>query len=286
MPEWNLSEHGDNKEQTWGLEIGRLLPNYEVFWGEHVVPLTCRVLNLSNIRLRPSVSKHFSGLASSHYAVFKHLARSHDILTSSRLSDSGSLVFEFYSHLCAVQDMVNRFHRATNAILNKYDRAYIPDFKRRLSRFGDRTLTSDYNNTFDPIGKYRNHAMHDHGAIMVDGKLPKADRLEDYDDLVMLSRLLAAPNCEQILNKDFVNADIQGATDLANLESLLDRIWDVILREFQEMKDLEKYRADQADVTEEDIAFCASLTSLGSSGSPRYSYREFGSSATVHTEEL
>jgi len=144
MPEWNLSEHGDNEEQRWGLEIVRLFPNYEVFWSEHVVPLTCRELNPSNIRLRPSVPKHFSILASSHYAVFKHLARSHNILASSRLSASGSLVYEFYGRLWSVQDRTKKFHNATNEILDRYDRAYIPDLEARLRRFGDSDLSREY----------------------------------------------------------------------------------------------------------------------------------------------
>jgi len=272
MRHWNLSKHGDIEERTWWPKIGPNFPNYEVFWREHIVPLTCRVVCPSNIRLRPSLAKRFSHLASSHYAVFKHLARSHNILASSRLSASGSLVYEFYSHLCSVQDMMNRFHSATNTILDKYDRGYVPDLKRRLARFGDRTLASDYDDSFDVIAKYRNHAMHDYGGIMFDGKVPKADKLEDYDDLVVLSHLLAAPNRDQMLNEDFINADIQGAADLARLENLLDRIWGVILREFEEMEHLEKYRADQAMVTGEDIAFCGSWGSLGwlgTSGSGR-----------------
>jgi len=281
MRKWNLREHGDGAERKWGPKIGSNFPSYEVFWREHIVPLTCRALNASNIRLRPSVPRHFSDVASSHYAVFKHLARSYNILATSGLSDSGSLVYEFYSHLCSVQDMINRFHGATKRILAKYDRGCVPDLERRLARFGDHTLASDYDDTFDIIAKYRNHAMHDHGAIMVDGKLPKADRLEDYDDLAVLSRLLAAQNRDEILNEDFVDADIQGATDLARLENLLDRIWDVILCEFEEMEHLKKYRTDQAIVTDEDIAFCKSRSLLVSSASASFSGSEPLASGTA-----
>lgn len=102
--------------------------------------------------------------------------------------------------------------------------------------------------------------------------MPKADKLEDYDDLVVLSYISAAPNRHQILDEDFIGAHLQGVADLARLENLLNRIWDVILRELEEMEHLEKYRADQAMVTGEDIAFCGSWGSLGwlgTSGSGR-----------------
>lgn len=288
MPEWNLSEHGDNEEQRWGLEIGRLFPNYEVFWREHVVPLTCRVLNPSNIRLRRSVPRHFSQLATSHYATFLHLARSHSFLATFTSPTGPRFLYEFYSHLCSVQDTTNKFHHATNKILDRYDKTYIPELKTRLRRFGDSHLGCEYDDTFDTVGRYRNHLIHDCGTIMFDRKVPKTDKLEDYDDLIILSHLLAAPNRDQILKEDFIDADIQGATDLARLENLLNRIWNVILREFEEMVHLEKYRADQALVTDEDIAFCRSMRFRISSDTPGFSGSEglTSGSASIWSEEL
>jgi len=121
---------------------------------------------------------------------------------------------------------------------------------------------------------------------MIEGRIPRRDQLNKYDDLGALAQVLGAPDRNQIISRDFVDAKTQCREDLQRLEKVLDRIWGVVIREFKEMEHLQKYHAVQAVVTEEDIAFCASLTSLGTSGSPRYSYREFGSSATVHAEEL
>lgn len=288
MRKWNLREHGDGAERKWWPKIGSNFPSYEVFWREHFVPLTCRVLNPSNIRLRLSVPRHLSQLATSHYATFLHLARSQSFLATFTSPAGPRFIYEFYSHLCSVRDTTNKFHHATNKILDRYDKTYIPELKTRLSRFGDSDLGREYDNTFDIIEQYRNHLIHDCGTIMFDGKVPKVDKLGVYDDLVELSHLLAAKNRDQILNEDFVDAHIQSTADLERLENLLDGIWVVILREFEEMEHLEKYRADQALVTDEDIAFCTSMRFRISSDTPGFSGSEgpISGSASFWSEEL
>lgn len=169
MPAWNLSEHGDIEERTWWPKIGSNFPNYEVFWREHIVPLTCRAICPSNIRLRPSVLRHFSQLATAHYATFLHVARSHVFLPTFTPTTDPPLMYEFYSHLSSIQDTISKFHHATNAILDRYDVAYIPDLTIRLKRFGDSDLGREYDDTFKTIDNYRNHLIHDCGTIMFDG---------------------------------------------------------------------------------------------------------------------
>jgi len=187
-----------------------------------------------------------------------------------------------------VEHRTKKLHNASNEILRRYDRVHIPDIKARVGRFGDSDFGREYDDTFEAIKGYRHYTQHQYEPITFDGKVPKVEKLEEYDDLVALSHLLAEKNRDQILNEDFVDAHIRGATDLARLESLLDRIWGVILREFQEMEHLEKYRADQVIVTGEDIAFCRSMRFLVSSGSASFSGSEplASGTASIWTEEL
>jgi len=202
------------------------------------------------------------------------------MLASSKFSASGSLVYEFYSRLWSVEHSTNKFHNATNEILRLYDGVHIPDIKARVGRFGDSDFAREYDDTFEAIKGYRHYTQHQYEPITVDGKVPKVEKLEAYDDLVVLSRLLAEKNRDQILNEDFVDAHIQGTTDLVRLENLLNRIWAVILREFEEMRDLKKYRVAQAKVTEDDIAFCRSMTLRISGDSPGLSGSEGGTSGS------
>jgi len=271
MFEWNLSEHGDIEERTWWAEIGPNFPNYEVFWREYIVPLTCRRLNPSNIFVRPRIPKHLRDLVNSHYSVFLQLSSSYHVLESPDALTTQRGIYDFYSHLCSVKDMVQRFLRMTNNVFKHYGSIYIPRRARRLARFGDASLEKDYRTALADIKKYRRQSIHDYAPIMIDGKIPKPNRLKKYTDLATLAQVLGAPDRDQIISRDFVDAKTRCREDLQRLEKVLDRIWSVVLREFEEMRDLEKYRADQAMVTEDDIAFCKSMTFRISGDSPGFS---------------
>src|SRR5438034_11813160 len=100
-----LRQDGDGRERRWGEAVSRKFPRYERFWRQHVVPLTFRGLNRSNIYMRPSLALRLRKLGTSHYWIFYHLAGAQEILEVPGLG-VGQL-YDFYSRLLSVSSPKN-----------------------------------------------------------------------------------------------------------------------------------------------------------------------------------
>lgn len=258
MPESNLQEHGDAEERKWWPSIKPHFPKYEVFWRKHVVPLTCRAVNPSNIFMRSSVPAHLSDLGNTNYSVFWHLAGAHQHLCSPDwLANLQRHLYGFYGHLVSAgQDGCYGFLKATKRVLEVYGSAPITDRQRRFARYGDGDLHSHWQNILEAIKVYRTQLIHLRLFVVVEGMVPQREWLARYVDLTTVMEMLGSPNCEQIVGERFVEAGDQCRSDLEELEGVLDRIWAVVLREFEEIADLLRYREDQSRVSNEDRVRC------------------------------
>lgn len=258
MPEWNLQEHGDVEERKWWPSIEAHFPKYEVFWREHVVPLTCRIVNPSNIFMRPGAPDRLRDLGNTNYFVFWHLAGAHENLQAADWSvNLQRRVYGLYGHLVSAgQDACRVFLKVTRRILDTYGPTYIPDLDRRLCRYGDEDLPTDYRNILEAIKVYRKRLVHLGIFVIIEGMVPRREWLVQYDDLGTVMEILGSANREQIIAERFVNAGDQCRSHLEELEGVLDRIWTVVLREFEEIADLRRYREDQSRVSDADRVGC------------------------------
>lgn len=259
MPKWNLQEHGDAEERKWWLSVEAHFPYYEEFWREHVVPLTCREVNSSNIFMRPSVPAHLSDLGNTNYSVFWHLAGAHQHLCSPDwLPNLQRHLYGFYGHLVSAgQDRCYGFLKATKRVLEVYGSAPIADRQRRLGRYGDGDLHSHWQNILKAIKVYRRQLFHLRLFVVVGGMVPEREWLARYMDLRTIMEMLGSANRDQIIAEHFVDAENQCRSDLRELERVLNRIWAVALREFEEISDPRRYREDRSRIPEADRATCS-----------------------------
>src|SRR5258706_6638584 len=72
---WTLRDDGDEVEQQFHAEINQLVPSYERFWQEYIVPQTYRVLDPKNIGLRSSPPVEAQDTADRTYASVRALTR-------------------------------------------------------------------------------------------------------------------------------------------------------------------------------------------------------------------
>jgi hypothetical protein len=75
-----LSEAGDSLERKWAGVILTDLPEYELLWQRHIVPLTFRAAPEPEKRsqfVRPGIRPLFRDLIDAHYATFHHLVHCH-----------------------------------------------------------------------------------------------------------------------------------------------------------------------------------------------------------------
>lgn len=104
---WTLLEHGDGFErQHWPL-LKDTWPNYEVLWGEFIVPLTGRP---QHIGLREGTDTLLEEMCMAHYSIFRHLVRAHLLFPSlQRAGDPARTEDEVFFHMGASTEMVDRF---------------------------------------------------------------------------------------------------------------------------------------------------------------------------------
>jgi len=161
MAPWNLAEHGDGPERAWESNIASGFPNCERFWAVHVVPLTYRIFDPSNILVRAAATKKLEALATNNYAVFGHLVACHELLRSGGEAFARRDVYTFYSRLYSVSETARKFLAAVTVVLRTYGGVCIPDTRRFKShgkpslaaRFRELdTSTSDYRARFSRSG--------------------------------------------------------------------------------------------------------------------------------------
>ena len=276
---WTLNEHGDKVEKRGQGRILPAFPLYEEFWRGHVVPLTYRVVDQNCLWVRCDLREELQRLASTHYSVFFHLAAAAEILEGEAEFTRIISFYRFYVDLHAAWEIVRgKFHDTSVLVLEKYGetRKYGKQRRRgdrerkerkheedriceRLKLFGDEALVSDYGRLLDDVSDYRN-TIHDCVLIMHEGKVPRPDLLRRrqgeissrYRDLAEYPRLLMDP---QEIRDRFVDAHWQAEQHFDQSLKILNRIWEGVIGEFEEISGKTKYKGDQDCVSDKDTFF-------------------------------
>ncbi len=85
MSSWNLIEHGDVYEKRGWPNFGLRFPNYEEFWRQFIVPMSCRECTPPGqplwIHFRKDVDPDAQRIAMAHYSIFRALAYINEIIT-------------------------------------------------------------------------------------------------------------------------------------------------------------------------------------------------------------
>lgn len=192
-----LATSGDQFEKKWEGEIVPLVPEYEEFWNDHVVPLTFRDAEEPNRSkyLRPGLKGVFIDYADTSYAAFFHLAfcfhwldqiRSHSTEkpydTNAALWGSES-VYCFYSHAISAHDAAANFCRSVNRVADYCSSCRVFDVeddpRKPLFVFGleGGERLDDLCSLVEEIRSYRNIVVHERIVFLQNGYLPSPERL-------------------------------------------------------------------------------------------------------------
>ncbi len=246
---WSLAKHGDSLEKKWSPKILQSFPIYELFWVEHIVPLTYRAVEPTCIYLRAAVRKELDAVATASYGVFLHLAGAHSQLQTNRALFAAEGVYTFYSRLYSVGLMVRRFLAAIAGVLELYGGVYIPDERRRLRHHGSGDLAIRFKDAFETRTKdYRGQQVHDWGVPVIGDKIPGRKHLKRWlgKGLRELDAFLKQPDAVKRIAGEFVDPIQQAEEDLMYVEQVLDDVWKLALGELAAMGKQADYRTDQA----------------------------------------
>ena len=167
---FELSKHGDEREQELWPNLSARFPSYELLWRRLIVPLTNRVdKNVSYksaewIDLRLGVPDIYEEISMSQYSVFYFLGRAAQRLQCR--SDATKQPEDVFFLLGAVRDNFLGFRKAMNKLLTRQTCAVIFEEAKK-----------DLPAPFHEIADYRNSFLHNPllGRILIDGRthLPK-----------------------------------------------------------------------------------------------------------------
>ena len=250
MAEWTLAAHGDSLERRWGRSVLARAPLYEVFWATHVVPLTYRMADPSCIYLRSVVRKELENLATWNYAIFTHLAACHEQLEASGESLTAATIYNFYSRLYSAGGAVRRFLAAVRTVLVKYQGEVFDrkDYEARFAARGALDLATRFTEAFETRTKdYRGQQVHHWGFPVIDHRIPRREHLGKWigKGLGELDSFLKLPDGENRLGAEFVDAREQASADLGFVEHVVNNVWAITLKELEEIKERDRYHADQ-----------------------------------------
>jgi len=269
---WNLRNNGDHQEQAAAEFLGRFFPNYEQFWQPHVAPLTFRDKTQDRVRwVRPGVDPPFRRLASTHYSVFLRLQLARKQLEDPRTFDHIGEFSVFYWNLYASgSDMLHKFIFSSAEILNTFRKGKTSSKKIELricKDWEDSTLWTDYCNLMEQIGRYRNCSTHNPILILIGANVPKWDRLpkppekEDtsgyfkFTDAIDLSAVTQALGDELKFRESYVSTHKLLTAHLQDYAVLLNRVWTHVLKEFEPIGLLKKYKDQQRKTNRIDDEF-------------------------------
>jgi len=114
-PKWKLMVDGDGFEQKYWPILEPIFPNYEIFWSEFVVPMTCRTIlskdHLLYIHPKIGVDADLQNISMAHYTIFRRFLLVHELLNIVP-NIAPPLVYEerlslVYSSLGTIIDMVS-----------------------------------------------------------------------------------------------------------------------------------------------------------------------------------
>ena len=247
---FTLAQHGDSVERTWASTLTKNFPLYEVFWTEHVVPLTYRVVDPSSIYLRAAIRKELDLMATASYGTFAHLAGCHQQLQGDPALFAAEGLYTFYSRLYSAGQSVQKFLAAVRKVLVEYNGPAFggKQLPQRLDTNGSTGLYSRFDEAFETRTKdYRGQQVHDWGFPCLDGKVPRREYMAAWEGkgLGALDTFLKGAASEDEISEHFVDAVEQARDDLEFVEKVINEIWDMVLRELRLIADKERYISDQ-----------------------------------------
>jgi len=126
-----------------------------------------------------------------------------------------------------------------------------------MSRYGDKDLATNYNEILEAIKVYRTKLLHLGLFAVIEGMIPRREWLAQYDDLRTVLDTLVSPNRVGIIRAHFVDPEDQCRSDLERLLAVLDRIWAVVVQEFEGIADSGQYQEQRSRVSSADRATCS-----------------------------
>lgn len=249
MPAWTLAAHGDEVEKKWGPEVSVRAPLCETFWQRHVVPLTWRVVDPSNVSLRPDVPELLRDLALKNHRVFTHLAKCHQQLAAESFFTPDA-IYDFYSRLYSVKESTKELMKAVHAVLLEYKGVALggQQRERRLNLHGSAGLADRYEEAFETrCSDYRGEQVHSSGFPFIGNRMPRREYLDQWigKGNAEAIEFASAPDFEKRVEVEFVDARQQASEDLEFVERIANEVWDMLLREIDGIKEPDRYRADQ-----------------------------------------
>jgi hypothetical protein len=246
---WTLKSDGDSVERALGTDVCKHFYNYEQFWTKHVVPLTYRVMVRECIFVRAKVTKDFEDMATASYAAFVHLAACHQQLKSKPDRDLFAVegVYAFYSRIYSVEEAVFKaFLPAVGKLVKRYSKQYIDAdrdsnglpkrgtrrYESRLEVNGRLGLHRDVNTAFKAT-KYRHQRVHKWGFPTRSGRVPGPAYIDRWVGKG-LGELARTDGSRFAL--EFVDAIARARRDLQSVESALNEIWEMALKELADFK--------------------------------------------------
>ncbi|MGH2371449.1 MAG: hypothetical protein ACRDI2_25030 [Chloroflexota bacterium] len=243
-----LETDGDALERRWSAAVLAAFPKYARFWAEHVVPLTWRTTDRRRIAVRDGLRAELVDLASSHYAVFCHLAACHEMLTEDGETFARRRLYEFYSRVYSARQAADILVGAVHDVLKHYGGPCVQDKRRRLTIYDARRpgLAKRYAEAQRRDEKYRGEQVHQCAFVTVGSKVPQREFLDEWTRLTAIDRLEQAPDRDRIVSTQFVEGLDQGMADLVFLERVFDDLWAECLTDLAKIKKSDQYRADQS----------------------------------------
>lgn len=224
---YTLAINGDDVEKAcWGLFLRRDFPSYELFWLQHVVPLTKRPHSI-HFKNNDDLAKlgktpHDICIAQLHYSIIRHLYRADCIRKKMLLAPQNNphetldALTDAFVRIVGAQDNAFELLQRRHEDNDTYDAWKPISGKRaRTDWQDDHPLPPQIRNT----RFYRNNLVHGRLLPSLGGALPKIDCCDRYLDW----RVITAPEADDCA-KDFDTADNilndAWAATIAYLESL------------------------------------------------------------------
>jgi len=115
MTKWKLNIDGDRFEQTHWHILQHNFPNYEVFWSEFIVPMTCRNElpkdHALYIHPKKNVDADLQNISMAHYTIFRCFIVAHELILLKQDASNEAIYADrldlIYSNFGTIIDMVS-----------------------------------------------------------------------------------------------------------------------------------------------------------------------------------
>lgn len=255
---------GTRRRRSGGrLYVGTFLPN-EAFWARHVAPLTYRPVSTY---VREAIGEDLARMATANYGVFVHLAGCHrQIQDQENEPDTelfaGDGLYAFYSRLYSAREAVSQFVDALGDVLEQYGgrstrRKGPGAFKKALTliKFLEPGLVRAFEDAFsEEAFAIRTAQVHFWGFPLIGGRIPTPEFLKTWLNnglrergLAALASFLKRSDRDAVFGdaKNFIDPVLQARADLERFETIIERVWGIALRELENLRDADRYRAAQ-----------------------------------------